>query len=225
VTYDKLGTGEAPLVGIGFNELAYERTGAAVLTRTGGAAVVLPTQRRNVVISARVGSGSALRVQTSTATFDAAGPQDPLVTFTGICHHPYAENVTEGKSMKVRVDLDTGDELVIDMAHRTVKVNDEMVWGYTGRWFQVTPGDVVRAGAEGIGAGFSAEIVVNTVGGLVTKPEAGVGALDGSALGRPEIAVSRFGGASSPRSGTGSPNGRGRAYSERVASGSKAVQS
>jgi len=224
MTYDKFGIGETPLVGIGFNELAYTKAAIAVMPRTGGATIVLPTQRRNVVISARVGSGSALRLQTSTADFDAAGPQDPLVVFTGICHHPYAENVTEGKGVKVRVDLESGDELVIDMGRKTVKKNDEMVWGYTGRWFQITPGDIVQAGAEGIGSGFTAEIVVTTVGGLITKPEMGTGDLDASALGKPQIAVSRFGGASSPRSGTGNRNGRGRAYSERVGSGAKEVQ-
>jgi hypothetical protein len=141
-----------------------------------------------------------------------------------VCHHPYVENVNEGREILVRVDMIVDDELVIDMHAKTVKLNGEMVWGYTGRWFAVEGSDVIRAGAEGIGTGFAAFIGVETVEGLITKPAAAVAIAPHAALGRPEINVARTGSAAAVGAGTGHRQGRGRAISERRASGTKVVQ-
>lgn len=175
MTYRKSGYGETPLVGTGFGEFAYVREGTAYLDNVVGGGIIVPYQPHGHAESAFGGGGGASRVQTTPLEWNGM-PQEPIVRFTGICHHPYVESLAEGKHVLVRVDLETGQTLEIDMAAHTVRRDGEMVWGYTGRWFSVKPGDLVQAGAEGIGAGFSAEIDLRDTG-LVTKSSAGVGVL------------------------------------------------
>lgn len=211
MTYDKLGYAEAVLTGTAFNELAYERTGRAVLVRSVSGSGSFPTQRRNTVVSSHAALGSAIRVQGTALLFDAAGAQAPVVRFTGVCSAPYVENLRTGKAMKVRVSLEADEELVIDMAAHTVKLDDEMVWGYTGRWLDALPGDVFFAGAEGIGVGFSASVDLVVVGGLITKPVAGAASLSLFSLSRREVNVARAQTAVSERTGRGGRQGVGAA--------------
>lgn len=223
MTYEKLGGGESPFVVTGAGESVLGRGNTAVLVRSASGTMVSPTQRLGLLVSARTGGGRALVLQDTEIAFDAFGKQDPYVRIEGECHHPYVENVSEGKHVLVRVTMIATDELIIDMARKTVKLNGEMVWGYTGRWWEIDSGDVIRAGAEGIGPSFGAFVGVQTVNGLISKPAGGVATLAAAPSGRPEVSVSRFGTATRDGAGTGHRNGRGRAYSERVASGTKVV--
>ena len=209
MTYDKLGYAEAPLTGVGFNELLYVKANIAVMPRTGSGAMVSPTQRFGKVESARECSGWAQRIQSTYLEFNAAGEQDVVVRFTGPCSRPYVSDVTTGKEFFVRAELLAGEEMIVDMAERRVTLNNQMVFGYTGRWFQVKPGDLIRAGAAGIGEGFSATIEVATVGGLLTKQVAGHGDSVHSVLGRPQVNVARTGIGASEHAGRGGRQGVG----------------
>jgi hypothetical protein len=181
-----------------------------VLSRVASGTAVSPTQRFGEdAVSGRVGSGSAQRIQSETLEFNAAGAQEPVVRWHGICHHPYVQNVSVGKEFLVRVDVGAGEELEVDMDARTVKLDGQMVWGYTGRWFDVKPGDLIRAGASGIGVGFSVEIDLYDVGGLITKTVAGRGASEHSSLGRPEISTSKVGQGALEAAGRGGRQGVG----------------
>lgn len=223
MTYEKLGGGESPFVGSGAGDSTQSRANTAVLVRVASGTAVSPTQRFGLLVCAHTGGGRALVLQDTEIAFDTVGRHFPYVRFEGECHHPYVENVSMGKHVLVRVDMTDTDELIVDMSARTVKLNGEMVWGYTGRWWEIGSGDVIRAGAEGIGPSFGAFVGVETVNGLITKPAAGTGALVAAPRGRPEVSVSRTGSAVLPYAGTGHRNGRGRAYSERTASGTKVV--
>lgn len=219
MTYDKLGTGEAPFAPFGFNECVYTKQNTAVLVRSASGPFVSPTQLFAEVDSDRVASGWALRLQSTTVVFDASLPLVTTVRFTGECSRPYVENVTQGKQFFVRQELSAGQELTIDMNRHRVTIDDELAFGYTGRWFDVKPGDVLKAGAAGIGPGFTAEIDVATVGGLITKSVFGVGASEHRALGRPQVDVARTGMAEKISAGSAGRNGVGAGKSPRVASG------
>lgn len=209
MTYDKLGTGEAPFAPFGFNELQYTKTGAAVMAREASGAMVSPTQRFGRAASPRTCSGWAQRIQSTYLEFDSAGLQDVVVRFTGPCSRPYVRNEDAGKEFFVRVELLDGEVLTVDMSARRVTVDGTMVFGYTGRWFQAKPGDLIRAGAASVGAGFSVEMDIFTVGGLITKQLAGHGASDRAASGRPQVDVSRTGAGASEHAGRGGRQGVG----------------
>lgn len=219
MTYEK--QNDAILVGhsLGADACTHDESGLATLVRVGAGAAVSPTQRFGRGVSARTGGGAARREQSTYLEYDASGPMDPVVRWSGICHHPYVENVSTGRHFLVRVSLASGEELEVDMARQTVKRDGAMVWGYTGRWFDVKPGDLVRAGAEGIGAGFSAEVDIATVNGLITKPVSGASGSERRALGRPQVDVARAGAATKDSAGSGGRQGVGSGKSPRSASG------
>lgn len=219
MTYDKLGTGEAPFAPFGFNECVYTKQNTGVLVRSVSGPFVSPTQLFAEVDSDRIASGWALRLQSTTIEFDASLPLTTVVRFTGECSRPYVRNESSGKEFFVRQELAVGEELVIDMNRHRVTIDGELAFGYTGRWFDVLPGDVLKAGAAGIGPGFTAEVDVLSVGGLITKPAFGMGASERKALGRPQLTVARTGTAAKVNAGSAGRNGVGAGKSPRVASG------
>lgn len=219
MTYTTQNTAVAVATGDGFNECLYERANVAVLVRTVGGTFSVPTRMFGQGISDRTCSGWAQRVQSTFLEFDAQAEQMPVVRFGGACSRPYIRNESIGREFFVRAELLAGEELTVDMHNRRVTVDGTMVFGWTGRWFAVKPGDQIRAGASGIGAGFYAEVDVVTVGGLVVKPVFGMGASERAALGRPQVDVARVGAGASERAGSAGRNGVGVGRSPRVASG------
>lgn len=209
MTFDKLGYADSDLVGIGFDECVFNKERITELEHSVAGWQISPTQERNTVRAPFTAGGSALRTQWTELIWDGGSiPQEPVVRFTGICHHPYVLNVSTGKEIKVRVDLASGEELQVDMAAHTVHRDGVMVWGYTGRWFTVTPGDVIEAGAEGIGAGFTAEVDVRD-DGLIARAKGGVASLSLFVHSTPEIDVTRIGSGAAALAGAGGRQGVG----------------
>lgn len=219
MTYDKFGIGEAPFETVGFNECLYVRQNVAVMPREASGAMVSPTQRFGRATSARTCTGWAQRIQSTYLEFDAVGDQDVIIRFTGPCTRPYVRNVTRGREFFVRAELGEEDLMIVDMQLKRVTINGQMAFGYTGRWFGAKPGDLIQAGASSIGVGFTAEMWMATVNGLITKQVAGHGASEHAVTGRPQVDVSRVGEGVLERAGAGGRNGVGVGKSPRVAAG------
>lgn len=78
-------------------------------------------------------------------------PTEPSVTITGAANNPTITNVTTGEMLKVNVVMGAGDELLIDFAQRTIKLNGVTAYGsmdLASVWWDLEPGnnDITYAG-------------------------------------------------------------------------------
>lgn len=95
----------------------YEETpqSSGAITRASGGGFILPVILP-IVSTAAIGGNVELNNQ-------GTGYSYPIITLTGPLTNPYINNATEDKSMQLTYTINSGDEVIIDMAEKSIMLN------------------------------------------------------------------------------------------------------